>query len=169
MCRTFKRCEALNFFASGATVHANGAHALEKDGYGTCHDHQERATIRNDPVVAHLSPRFTSVGQARAWVLHKGLNQHARFGVLRFGQAVVTLHTFAHITPERRVVAGLHLGALRIGLVGIAGGIAGVWFDVGNVHALHTQHGGCGGGFVLRAHRQRNRCQQGTQNRRDGS
>ena len=82
------------------------------------HDQQQRAAVRDDPVVAHLAPGFAGGGELRAGVLHELLDQRAH---LEAGQAGVALAVarLAHPAPERRVVARLRLRALRIRFVGL--------------------------------------------------
>ena len=46
----------------------------------TSDDQQQRAAVRDDPVVAHLPPGFAGGGELRAGVLHERLDQHAAFG-----------------------------------------------------------------------------------------
>jgi hypothetical protein len=56
-----------------------------------------------------------------AGVLHHRLDQVAGLGRLGHGQAAVAGHALPHLAPHGRVVAGLHLGALAVGLLGVAG------------------------------------------------
>ena len=112
-----------------------------EQGHRTHSDQQQSRAIRNDDVVAHLTPRFTGRSQARTGVLHKRLDQVARLRRLAFGQAGVTRHALAHRTPHGRVVAWLHLSTLSVGLVFVLGIGVSAWRQLKNVGAFHTQAG----------------------------
>ena len=84
-------------------------------------DQQQRAAVGQDPVVAHLSPRFAGRGQPRAGVLHEGLDQRALLGARQAGVTLLVARV-AHGAPERRVVARLRGVAHRVALVGLGNG-----------------------------------------------
>jgi len=136
--RALERGETLDAAGTGAVGVLMPQRALHKveDAQGQQHDGKQCSAVRNDPVVAHLAPGLARVGNARAGVLHKRLDQVARLGRLGCGQAAVARHALPHLAPHGRVVAGLHLGALAVGLLGILGVGAGVGFDFEDVLAL---------------------------------
>ena len=134
--RTLKRCKPLDLAAGFCAMQLDAALAKIKQGNGTNHDQQQSATVRDEPVVAHLAPGFARIGQARPGVLHKRLDQVACFRCLAFGQAAVACNASAHLPPHRRVVAGLHLGALGIGLARVIRLVTCVRLDRKNILAL---------------------------------
>jgi hypothetical protein len=68
---------------------------------------------------------------------------------LTFGQAGETRHTFAHLSPHWRIVAGLDFAALSIALRGISGLCTGVRLDFEDIGALNASFG-CGRRSTLR-------------------
>lgn len=92
-----------------------------EDAQGQQNNREQRCAVGNDPLVAHLAPRLARVSNAGAGVLNEGLDQVACFRRLRFRQAAVASHALPHLPPHGRIVAGLHLHAFAVGLLGIAG------------------------------------------------
>ncbi len=150
-----KRCEALDLAAGLSAMQPNGALAKIKQRNGQSNNQQKRAAVWNQPVVAHLAPGLTRIGQAGTRVLHKRLDQIAGLRRFAFGQAAVTRDARTHLPPHRRVVAGLDFGALAIGLVGVAGQLIGIGFDFENVDTLDAARGWghSGGGCRCRSGR----------------
>ena len=108
---------------------------LVEDGHGQQHDEQQGTAIRNQPVVAHLAPGFSRIGQRGTGVLDEGLDQVARLRRLGHRQAAVAGHPLAHIAPHGRVVTGLDLPPLGVGLGCIPGVLVGVRGDLEDVGA----------------------------------
>ena len=128
--------KALNLAASLGAMQEHAAPAPVINSDSAERNQDERTTVRDDPVVAYLAPGLSCAGQARARVLHKGLDQVASLGGR---QATVARGASTNLTPHGRVVAGLHLVALTIGLFVVAGFGTGVWLDIHDVLAFHTQ------------------------------
>jgi hypothetical protein len=97
--RTLEGRETLNLAAGFGTMQLDAALADIKQRDRADHNQQQGAAIGNQPVVADLPPGFTGIGQPRARVLHKGLDQVAGFGRLAFGQAAVAGETRADLAP----------------------------------------------------------------------
>ncbi len=93
-------------------------------------------------MVSDLSPCFARIGQARPWVLHKGLDQIARFWRLSHWQAAVACGACTNSPPHGRVVAGLNLGTLSVGLLGVAWHKVGIGLDLEDVGTLHGRSRG---------------------------
>ena len=139
--RTLERREPLDLATRVSNVPTQRPFGLVENAHRNQHDQQQRAAIGQDPVVAHLPPGFTRIRQAAAGVLHKRLDQVARLGCLRDGQAAEAGDPTPHLPPHGRVVAGLHLGAFGIGLPGVARLFAGLGFDIENIGTLHAPCG----------------------------
>ena len=135
MGRTLERREALDLPAGFGPVKSERSTREIDDGQRAHHDQQQRAAIRNDPVVAHLPPGFAGRGPARSGVLHRRLDQDPGFRRLALGQARITRDARGHATPHRRIVAGLHILALAIGLLHVVRVGTRVGLDLG----LHVE------------------------------
>ena len=168
MGRALERRETLDLAAGLRTVQLQRALAPVKQCNGAQHDQQQRAAVGNQDVVAHLAPGLTGVGQARARVLHKLLDQVAGLGRLRQRQTAVARHPLTHLAPHGRVVARLHLAALGIGLVFVGLVAVGIGCDLKDVGALDASSG-IGRRCVLRccAQRQPAQCQSEDQAKHD--
>ena len=136
---TLKRGETLDLSTCFLAMQFDRAFAKIKQSHRTQSDQQQRSTIRNDDVVAHLTPRLTGRGQARAGVLHKGLDQVAGFWRLAFWQAGVAIDPLPHSTPHGRIVTRLHLCTLGIGLVFVFGVSIGAGRQLKDVGAFDAQ------------------------------